>query len=88
MGCSVFQSSVDLTLTPSHSLGRFTHTERRVVDGLKRKFLAINGVFYLCWLPNVLNGIILWTAWDHLPKSVILVVWYLMVGARLVAPSL
>ncbi|KAK8400866.1 hypothetical protein O3P69_002553 [Scylla paramamosain] len=58
--------------------GRFTHSERRVVDGLKRKFLAINGVFYLCWLPNVLNGIILWTAWDHLPKSVILVVWYLM----------
>lgn len=58
--------------------GRFTHTERRVVDGLRRKFLAINGVFYLCWLPNVLNGIILWSAWDHLPKSVILVVWYLM----------
>ncbi|KAG0728021.1 G-protein coupled receptor 143 [Chionoecetes opilio] len=58
--------------------GRFTHSERRVVDGLRRKFLAINGVFYLCWLPNVFNGIILWTAWDHLPKSVILVVWYLM----------
>ncbi|KAK7068804.1 hypothetical protein SK128_003852 [Halocaridina rubra] len=58
--------------------GRFTHTERRVVDGLRKKFFFINGVFYLCWLPNIINGIVLWTSWDNLPRTFILVVWYLM----------
>ncbi|XP_064118344.1 G-protein coupled receptor 143-like [Macrobrachium nipponense] len=58
--------------------GRFTHAERRVVDGLLKKFFLINAVFYLCWLPNIVNGIVLWTAWDNLPRNFVLVVWYLM----------
>ncbi|XP_063596640.1 G-protein coupled receptor 143-like [Penaeus indicus] len=58
--------------------GRFTHSERRVVDGLRKKFLLINGVFYLCWLPNIINGIVLWTSWNNLPKTFIITVWYLM----------
>lgn len=59
---------------------RFTHSERRVVDGLRKKFFLINGVFYLCWLPNIINGIVLWTSWNNLPKTFIITVWYLMVS--------
>ncbi|XP_037779562.1 G-protein coupled receptor 143-like [Penaeus monodon] len=58
--------------------GRFTQSERRVVDGLRKKFFLINGVFYLCWLPNIINGIVLWTSWNNLPKAFIITVWYLM----------
>ncbi|XP_071533686.1 G-protein coupled receptor 143-like [Panulirus ornatus] len=58
--------------------GRFTQSERRVVDRLLKKFFLINAVFYLCWLPNVINGIVLWTTWDDLPRIFIHVIWYLM----------
>ncbi|XP_063596458.1 G-protein coupled receptor 143-like [Penaeus indicus] len=58
--------------------GKFTQSERQVVDGLRKKFLLINGVFYLCWLPNIINGIVLWTSWNNLPKAFIITVWYLM----------
>ncbi|XP_076028359.1 G-protein coupled receptor 143-like [Oratosquilla oratoria] len=58
--------------------GRFTHSERKVVDGLRKKFLLINAVFYVCWTPNIINGIVLWTAWDNLPKNFIIAVWYFM----------
>ncbi|KAG7172262.1 G-protein coupled receptor 143-like [Homarus americanus] len=58
--------------------GRYTQSERRVVDGLLKKFSLINVVFYLCWLPNIINGIVLWTTWDDLPKTFVLIIWYLM----------
>lgn len=58
--------------------GRFTQSERRVVNRLRKKFLVINAVFYLCWLPNIINGIVLWSKWDELPRTFILIIWYLM----------
>ncbi|CAL4128617.1 unnamed protein product [Meganyctiphanes norvegica] len=58
--------------------GRFTDSERHIVDTLRRKFLMINVVFYICWLPNILNGIILWSDWENLPKITLFVIWYLM----------
>ncbi|XP_045584772.1 G-protein coupled receptor 143 [Procambarus clarkii] len=58
--------------------GRFTQSERRVVNGLLKKFFLINAVFYLCWLPNIINGIVLWSTWQDIPRSLILVIWYLM----------
>ncbi|KAK4303339.1 hypothetical protein Pmani_024625 [Petrolisthes manimaculis] len=58
--------------------GRYTQSERKIVDGLFKKFFMINLVFYVCWLPNIINGVVLWTAWDNLPKVFILTVWYMM----------
>ncbi|VVC99256.1 unnamed protein product [Leptidea sinapis] len=48
-------------------LAQFTSKERRVVDVLKLKFFLINVVFYVCWLPNLINGILIWTMWFNMP---------------------
>lgn len=58
--------------------GRFTHNERRHLRSLKLKFFCINFVFYICWLPNIVNAILLWTLWNDLPRNFILFDWYLM----------
>lgn len=58
---------------------QFTSKERRVVDALRLKFFLINVVFYVCWLPNLINGILVWTMWFQMPVKVIIGVWYTMV---------
>jgi len=42
------------------------------------KFFAINAAFYVCWLPNLINGLLLWTLWFKLPVRVVISLWYLM----------
>ena len=59
---------------------RYTTTERRLIDSLKVKFVLIVSVFYLCWMPNLVNGLILWTSWNNLPMTWIVANWYLMVN--------
>lgn len=58
---------------------RYTTTERRLIDSLKVKFILIVSVFYLCWMPNLVNGLILWISWNNLPMTWIVANWYLMV---------
>ncbi|KAL3856847.1 hypothetical protein ACJMK2_011558 [Sinanodonta woodiana] len=41
-----------------HQFGRFSNTERQIVDSVKWKFILIVGSFTACWLPNILNGIL------------------------------
>uniref|UniRef100_A0A6A7FTE6 G-protein coupled receptor 143-like n=2 Tax=Hirondellea gigas TaxID=1518452 RepID=A0A6A7FTE6_9CRUS len=57
---------------------RYTSTERAVVRGVRRRFLLLCVVFWLCWLPNVLNALLLWLAWDDLPYTTLTVLWYAM----------
>ncbi|KXJ82904.1 hypothetical protein RP20_CCG010206 [Aedes albopictus] len=57
---------------------QMTSTERDLMTKFKMKFSLINFVFYVCWLPNLLNGIILWTMWFSLPFQTIVTVWYVM----------
>ncbi|XP_068629810.1 G-protein coupled receptor 143-like isoform X2 [Battus philenor] len=59
-------------------LAQFTSKERKVVDALKLKFFLINVVFYMCWLPNLINGIMIWTMWFNMPVKIIISVWYIM----------
>ncbi|XP_038215818.1 G-protein coupled receptor 143-like [Zerene cesonia] len=59
-------------------LAQFTSKERRVVDALRLKFFLINVVFYVCWLPNLINGILIWTMWFNMPVKVIITIWYIM----------
>lgn len=60
--------------------GRFTHSERRHLRNLKLKFFSINFVFYICWIPNLINAVLLWTLWNDLPRNFLLFDWYLMVS--------
>ncbi|CAH0720910.1 unnamed protein product, partial [Brenthis ino] len=59
-------------------LAQFTSKERRVVDTLRLKFFLINAVFYVCWLPNLVNGVLVWTMWFNMPVKVIITIWYIM----------
>ncbi|XP_076312901.1 G-protein coupled receptor 143-like isoform X1 [Tachypleus tridentatus] len=62
----------------SSLLGRFTQQERQRMSALREKFFSIVLVFYVCWLPNILNGLLLWTTWGQLPRTFIIGLWYLM----------
>ncbi|GLV34126.1 hypothetical protein CBL_00055 [Carabus blaptoides fortunei] len=71
-------STRDMECLITSSMGQFTSRERDVMDTIKIKFSLINLVFYICWIPNLINGILLWTLWFHLPIKVIITVWYIM----------
>ncbi|XP_041977013.1 G-protein coupled receptor 143-like [Aricia agestis] len=70
--------SKHVELAVSIPMAQFTSKERRLVDALKLKFFLINGAFYLCWLPNLINGLLLWTMWFNMPVNVIITIWYIM----------
>ena len=63
---------------------QFTRKERTVVDMFKVKFGVINIVFYMCWLPNLVNGVILWTQWYNLPRETMYALWYFMVRTLII----
>ncbi|XP_047115821.1 G-protein coupled receptor 143-like [Schistocerca piceifrons] len=66
----------------ARSLSQFTSKERSLVDAIKLKYCFIILAFYLCWLPNIVNGVLLWTLWFNLPETVIVVIWYTMAVAN------
>ncbi|KAI8434913.1 hypothetical protein MSG28_003387 [Choristoneura fumiferana] len=68
----------DVEMAVALPLAQFTSKERKVVDALRIKFFLINAVFYICWLPNLVNGILLWTMWFNMPVKVIITIWYIM----------
>ncbi|XP_019642297.1 PREDICTED: G-protein coupled receptor 143-like [Branchiostoma belcheri] len=47
-----------LEITVRPMLGRYTQRERQVISAIKIKFLLIVVIFTLCWLPNVIDGVI------------------------------
>ncbi len=71
------QAGVSLSLR----YARYTTKERRLIESLRLKFLLIVGVFYLCWMPNLVNGLVLWLSWSDLPVTWVLANWYLMVSS-------
>nr|CAD7433894.1 unnamed protein product [Timema monikensis] len=71
-------SSRDVELIIVRYLSQFTDKERSMVDSVRIKFSLINVVFYICWLPNLINGILLWTLWFNLPVNIIIGLWYIM----------
>lgn len=72
--------SQDVERLVSRSLAQFTNKERQVVDIIKVKFLLINMAFYMCWLPNLINSILIWTMWFSLPHNLVVTLWYIMVS--------
>lgn len=67
--------------------GQFTSKEREIMDSIKMKFSLINLVFYICWIPNLINGLLIWILWFRIPLRVIIVLWYIMVSIRCIMSS-
>lgn len=74
-----FASTRDLQTAVTCSLAQITGRERKLVQTIKFKFALTNFVYYVCWLPNLINGILLWTLWFQLPIKIIIILWYIMV---------
>lgn len=81
------RSSKDMERIITCSSGQFTKRERDIIDAVKIKFSAINVVFYVCWFPNLVNGILLWSLWMQLPVNLLVTIWYLMVSAFTSIPN-
>nr|XP_003707455.2 PREDICTED: G-protein coupled receptor 143-like [Megachile rotundata] len=73
-----FASTRDLQTAVACSLAQVTGRERKLVQAIKLKFALTNIVYYVCWLPNLINGILLWTLWFQLPVKAIITLWYIM----------
>lgn len=71
-------SSKEIDKQLSLRLNQVTSRERRIMKIFKLKFSSINIIFYICWIPNLINGILLWTYWYDLPVKLMIIVWYLM----------
>ncbi|CAH1156202.1 unnamed protein product [Phaedon cochleariae] len=76
--CLYRHSVKDMERIITTTSGQITSRERDLIDTVKLKFSVINIVFYICWMPNLLNGILLWILWFHLPVKCIISIWYLM----------
>lgn len=73
-------STQDVRFIISVRLGQYTQRERNAVDGIKTKFLFIIITFYICWLPNLICGVLIWSIWLELPEKLIVSLWYVMVS--------
>ncbi|KAG7203316.1 hypothetical protein KM043_010404 [Ampulex compressa] len=71
-------STRDLKTAVTYSLAQMTGRERKLVQTIRCKFALTNLVYYICWLPNLINGILLWTLWFQLPVKTIISLWYIM----------
>lgn len=72
-------STRDFETAVLYSMAQMTGRERRLIQTIRLKFALINLVYYVCWTPNLINGILLWTSWFQLPIKAIITLWYIMV---------
>ncbi|PSN32913.1 hypothetical protein C0J52_20824 [Blattella germanica] len=73
-----YLSSRDVEFNIAIMNGQYTQRERNTVDAIKMKFFFFTLVFYMCWIPNLLCGILLWSLWIELPRNIIIMLWYFM----------
>lgn len=77
--CLYHHSTKDMERIITGISGQCTSRERDIIDAIKFKFFIINIIFYICWIPNLINAILLWTLWFDLPVDFIIATWYAMV---------
>ncbi|XP_055937053.1 G-protein coupled receptor 143-like [Argiope bruennichi] len=73
-----YLSSKNVRILLTGGLGQLTYLEHNLLAALKEKFFCIVLVFYVCWFPNVLNGIMLWGFFESLSYKFMLGLWYVM----------
>lgn len=71
-----YRSTKDMESIITGTSGQFTAKEREIIEAVKMKFALINLVFYICWLANLINGVMLWIVWFDSPASYIITLWY------------
>ncbi|KAG5315048.1 GP143 protein, partial [Acromyrmex insinuator] len=71
-------STRDLETVVLHSMAQVTGRERKLIQTIRIKFALINLVYYVCWTPNLINGLLLWISWFQLPIKAIITLWYIM----------
>jgi len=57
--------------------GRFTDRERNIMKQVKAKFFLLMLVFFICWFPNIINGVFMLMG-ESLPKSIHLAMYQFM----------
>jgi Ocular albinism type 1 protein len=72
------QSSKEIDRQLVSRFSQITAQERQIMNKFKMKFVMITVVFYVCWMPNIINGIVLWSSWSQLPVKFVVFNWYLM----------
>lgn len=78
-----FNSMKEYTINLSNLLNQQTENERTYHKTFKMKYALITVIFYVCWLPNLINGMFIWFLWHDLPLGGILICWYAMVNSFL-----
>ncbi|XP_035664881.1 G-protein coupled receptor 143-like isoform X2 [Branchiostoma floridae] len=63
--------------------GKYTDIERAIVQSVRLKFFNVVLVFFACWIPNVLNGVLIFagdnlTAQNFVYQAVVHILWYMM----------
>uniref|UniRef100_A0A1B6M552 G-protein coupled receptors family 1 profile domain-containing protein n=1 Tax=Graphocephala atropunctata TaxID=36148 RepID=A0A1B6M552_9HEMI len=66
----------------TQSLAQYTRKERAIIDAVKVKFGLILLVFYVCWLPNLINSMLLWFEWYNLPTETVYILLYIMAAVN------
>nr|AKQ63016.1 orphan G-protein coupled receptor 9 [Platynereis dumerilii] len=57
--------------------GLYTNHERRVIQTISSKYFAVTLVFFVCWSPNLVNGILLLFE-DKVPSGYFISLWNYM----------
>lgn len=78
-----FQCSKEVDRQLVQRYGQYTNNERQIHDLFKIKFSLINVIFYICWLPNVINAALMWSLWSELSRrntigSIVVINWYII----------
>ncbi|XP_014244129.1 G-protein coupled receptor 143-like isoform X2 [Cimex lectularius] len=76
--CFYFMSARKVDLFVADCLHQVTRKERSVIQSMRLRFALINLSFYACWFPNLINGIIIWSKWSDMPRTLLLALWYIM----------
>ncbi|CAH1231166.1 GPR143 [Branchiostoma lanceolatum] len=63
--------------------GKYTDIERAIVQSVRLKFFNVVLVFFACWIPNVLNGVLIFagdklTGQNFIYQAVVHILWYMM----------
>lgn len=74
-----YLSSGSVPVIVAQYLSQYTNRERHIVNMIKIRFSLINLTFYACWLPNIINMILLYTVWENWNRRFIITIWYIMV---------
>lgn len=67
-----YKASASVKRSLIHHFGRYSTEERKTVDGIKTKFILFSITYLICWLPNLLESILI-NVLNQKSSSVVLV---------------